>query len=127
MQSVDSSANHDITARDKQMLRQCVDVLSRLRGNVLARLAVIHYPADQEQDSGATVRLMTLHASKGLEFERVWIMGCERGVLPSDKSPLEEEHRLMYVGITRAKQELHLSCVVSERSAPSVFLDEAGV
>jgi len=122
-----ASASPDITARDKQMLRQCVDVLSRLRGNVLARLAAIHHPADQEQDSGAAVRLMTLHASKGLEFERVWIMGCERSVLPSDKSPLEEERRLMYVGITRAKQELHLSCVVSERSVPSVFLDEAGV
>jgi DNA helicase-2/ATP-dependent DNA helicase PcrA len=46
---------------------------------------------------------MTLHASKGLEFETVFLAGLEKGVFPSGLGNLQEERRLMYVGITRAK------------------------
>ena len=60
--------------------------------------------------------LMTLHAAKGLEFDRVYIAGCEDGIFPSymsvtdtDEDAIEEERRLAYVGITRAKKELTLT------------------
>ena len=82
------------------------------------------------------VTLMTLHAAKGLEFPVVFITGLEEGLFPlggaeSDRKELEEERRLMYVGITRAKQKLYLSWAASRyrfgelsHSAKSRFLDE---
>jgi len=99
-----------------------------------------------EGDRGA-VTLMTLHAAKGLEFPAVFGIGWEQGVLPfergedefSDRAQsrardkLEEERRLAFVGMTRAKNELTLTCVRRRRvrgrltsQAPSPFLDEIG-
>lgn len=72
---------------------------------------------DSEND-GQKVTLMTLHAAKGLEFPVVFMVGMEEGILPHSRvfeSPkeLEEERRLCYVGMTRARQELHLSYAYS--------------
>ena len=69
---------------------------------------------NQAQAGQDAVQLMTVHASKGLEFEAVFITGLEEGIFPHDNaqaSPdgLEEERRLMYVAITRARQRLYLS------------------
>lgn len=67
---------------------------------------------DKEEDT-AGVTLITLHASKGLEFPHVYLMGVEEGVLPHDRSKVEgtvdEERRLLYVGITRARETLALT------------------
>ncbi|MFR8103601.1 MAG: ATP-dependent helicase [Clostridia bacterium] len=67
---------------------------------------------DEEQDS---ITLMTLHSAKGLEFPVVFLVGMEEGIFPGYKSigepkELEEERRLCYVGITRAKEHLYLTC-----------------
>jgi DNA helicase-2/ATP-dependent DNA helicase PcrA len=82
------------------------------------------------------VLLMTLHAAKGLEFESVFLPGLEEGLLPHARSltgadALEEERRLCYVGMTRAKERLHLSWARSRQvfgqrrlSEPSRFLAE---
>ncbi|MBC7336625.1 MAG: ATP-binding domain-containing protein, partial [Clostridia bacterium] len=69
---------------------------------------------DALDESADRVTLMTLHASKGLEFPVVFLVACEQGILPHERSrndmdELEEERRLMFVGITRAKQELQIS------------------
>lgn len=74
---------------------------------------------DKSTDDGQKVTLMSLHAAKGLEFPVVFIIGMEEGILPHarvfEASPaeLEEERRLCYVGMTRAREELHLSYAYS--------------
>jgi len=89
----------------------------------------------EEEDESDKVHLLTLHASKGLEFENVFIMGLEEEILPHrnsiEEDNIEEERRLMYVGITRARQTLALSYAASRKqygekieTIPSRFLDE---
>ena len=69
---------------------------------------------DDTEEVGDRVVLMTLHSAKGLEFPVVFLVGLEEGIFPSyrsiaDESELEEERRLCYVGITRAKEDLYIS------------------
>ncbi len=82
---------------------------------------------DEKEKQG--VRLMTIHASKGLEFSVVFIPRLEEGILPHQKSledqrELEEERRLFYVAITRAKDLLYMSYVKDKDSVPSRFLSD---
>ena len=69
------------------------------------------------------VTLATLHAAKGLEWERVFLIGASEGQLPVSDAAIDEERRLFYVGITRAKADLH----ISYRKSPSPFLRESGL
>ncbi|OGC54686.1 hypothetical protein A2797_02270 [candidate division WWE3 bacterium RIFCSPHIGHO2_01_FULL_48_15] len=95
-------------------------------------------PSNSHPNPRGFVTLMTLHSAKGLEFPFVFITGLEEGLLPHSRSltnqeELEEERRLLYVGMTRAQKELHL-CFARERlffgsraiSTPSRFLQEIG-
>ena len=93
---------------------------------------------DSYDEDADVVVMMTLHSAKGLEFPYVFVLGLEEGIFPSEMSrfsqeDLEEERRLCYVGITRAKKELYLSCAASrmmfgqtKRNKPSRFLMEIG-
>lgn len=91
---------------------------------------------EQAGESADAVTLITLHNTKGLEFNRVIITGLEGGIFPRDDKvgeELEEERRLFYVGITRAKDELYITSCAMRRlyghiqpMAPSPFLMEAG-
>lgn len=90
----------------------------------------------ERNDNGSKVTLMTIHSAKGLEFDRVIIVGLEEGLLPHsrsllDREDVEEERRLMYVAMTRAKKKLYLSLTHNRltyggrhSSIPSRFLSE---
>ena len=99
--------------------------------------AALSSDADSKDTAADRVTLMTLHSSKGLEFPVVSLVGLEQGLFPSyrsldDPASLEEERRLCYVGITRAKERLFISHAserrlwggMREAAVPSVFLSE---
>lgn len=90
------------------------------------------YQKEQDGDEDA-VQLMTMHGSKGLEFDTVFLPDCNEGIVPHKKSlkgkEVEEERRMFYVGMTRAKEQLFLSWVAGTRQEPgfpSRFLNECG-
>ena len=86
---------------------------------------------EEDEQAADQVQLMTIHAAKGLEFEFVFLIGCEENILPHKNSlesgSIEEERRLMYVGITRAKHHLVIShCLtrMQDRTQISRFIGE---
>ncbi len=103
---------------------------------VVQKLTLRDMMERSEDDAEADqVQLMTLHASKGLEFPYVYLIGAEEGILPHqtsiDEENIDEERRLMYVGITRAQREITFTLCRERRQygelikpQPSRFLDE---
>ena len=82
-------------------------------GEFLSQIALVS-DIDNLDDVSNTVTLMTLHSAKGLEFPKVFLAGLDEGIFPHQRTfnnagELEEERRLMYVGITRAKEKLHIT------------------
>ena len=104
-------------------------------GDFLERIALVS-DSDQIATAGGRVALMTLHTSKGLEYPTVFITGMEEGLFPHSRSQdddreIEEERRLCYVGMTRARQQLYLTNALSRElygnrqdASPSRFLRE---
>ncbi|HKH55764.1 MAG TPA: UvrD-helicase domain-containing protein [Propionibacteriaceae bacterium] len=109
-------------------------------GAFLERVALVadsdQIPTATDSTDSGVVTLMTLHTAKGLEFDNVFLTGCEDGVFPhqralSNPDELEEERRLAYVGITRARRRLYLSRAIvraawgaPQHNPPSRFLNE---
>ena len=105
----------------------------------LAEISLLSEQENVKKANAKTVTMMTMHAAKGLEFPIVFIGGMEEGLFPhqrsldtTDPTQLEEERRLMYVGVTRAEDKLYLTHArrrkvfgQSEFSMPSRFLEEA--
>ena len=100
----------------------------------LEELALYSNMDDYDEDADR-VSLMTIHSAKGLEFDYVYLAGMEEGIFPSERSSregdIEEERRLAYVGMTRARKELHMTHAgirmlygYSRRNRASRFLDE---
>ena len=104
-------------------------------GEFLTQVSLVS-DIDGMDEIANNVTLMTLHASKGLEFPIVFLAGCDEGIFPSARcsntvSELEEERRLMYVGVTRAENKLYLTTAKRRQMwgeykyyTPSRFLDE---
>ena len=122
-------------------LPQTVETLCRGRKSIpldeFIESLTLDPPEDREEESARSVSLMTLHAAKGLEFPIVFLTGMEEGLLPLlghrgvEEGREEEERRLCYVGMTRAKSRLTLSRALSRKrqgaarsAAPSRFLLE---
>ncbi|MCX7552411.1 UvrD-helicase domain-containing protein [Marinicella sp. S1101] len=147
---VSQSANNKLAKMNKTKLVQdfikWIDALGRDQHLAIDELLnYLSLQTSQEDDNQEdAVRMMTLHAAKGLEFEHVYLVGVEEGILPhansleeseTEDDAVEEERRLMYVGMTRAMQQLKISFVKKRKkrfaddntasySGASRFLDE---
>ena len=119
-------------------LKELANALSEFENldNFLEHVGLVN--ENQKKTHHNSIKLMTLHAAKGLEFDHVYLPGWEEGIFPSSRAldqnsskALEEERRLAYVGITRAKFDLNLSYAssrytygINNYSLPSRFLSE---
>ncbi len=139
------SSSERVAERRWENVRDLVEWLQRLQADehkgetlpeLVAHLSLMDILERQDEDeAGDRVALMTLHAAKGLEFPVVFLVGMEEGILPHQTSieddDIEEERRLAYVGITRARRELIITTAEYRRRAgervrcePSRFLAE---
>lgn len=143
--ALDQSSNEKAAQRKQENIEELLEWLERLqadenRGDSVSEL-VSHLllmdvlERQDEEEGGDRVSLMTLHASKGLEFPHVFLVGMEEDSLPHhtsiEEDNIEEERRLAYVGITRAQQTLTMTYASKRkrfgeliRCEPSRFLEE---
>ena len=143
---LDESGYHEMWKRDKapdapgrlENLKELVSAMADFESlqEFLEHIALVL--DNQNNNNGDFITLMTLHAAKGLEFDFVFLPGWEEGLFPSQRSMdengikgLEEERRLAYVGITRARKKAYISYVGNRRmygswvnAIPSRFVDE---
>ncbi len=143
---LDTCSNPKTADRKKENIVELMEWLKRLLENeggekrtlleVVQTISLMDMlDRNKDQKNSNAVQLMTLHASKGLEFPHVFLVGMEDGLLPHrvsiDLDTIEEERRLAYVGMTRAKKTLTLSLCKQRRNynemidcVPSRFLEE---
>lgn len=111
-------------------VRAIMDILCKMDGDlheIYDRIKEsIRSPSKEVVGSGC-VSLLTLHRSKGLEFDEVWMPAMWQGTLPFGDENVDEERRLCYVGMTRAKSHLTLSLTRGAKFQDSIFLEEAGL
>lgn len=133
-------ADADVMENIDELLADAAELDNQdLQGNpleIFLEQAALYSETDRLDSEADRVNLMTLHAAKGLEFPYVFIIAVEQDILPhrrcrQDPLQMEEERRLLFVGMTRAKEELQLSCAKSRGfrgnqnvSAASMFLME---
>ena len=138
------SSSEDVAERRMSNVNFLIDSLQRVMNEeqvaldeAISRLVLRDLLEQQEEEEASddSVQLMTLHASKGLEFPHVFIIGMEEKLLPHrasiDDGNIEEERRLAYVGITRARQTLSMTMARKRRQfgetincEPSRFIEE---
>lgn len=135
---MDSDKEEDFNrlANIKEFIAFIKDICKKEPGILMEEfLQSISLETEKTTDGEDKLTIATMHSAKGLEFRVVFVVGCEEGILPSDRSlregALEEERRVMYVALTRAKERLYISSAVRRTSyggqskGPSRFFYEA--
>ena len=125
---------------DKRYLKELIEkTFDQYHGTVSGFLqwaATRRVEDEVKDDDENTVKLMTVHTAKGLEFDHVYLVGCIEGKFPMTRkdSDIEEERRIFYVGQTRAKERLVMTCPqeiqyakYSKKTEPSRFISESGL
>jgi superfamily I DNA/RNA helicase len=106
-----------------QVVELCRDYMNGMSGNLQSRIDKASRPRSTKEED---ITLLTMHGAKGLEYDSVWIIGCQDGTIPNSRTDdIEEERRLLYVAMTRAEKDLHLSFAwnrVVTRSDGSCYL-----
>lgn len=134
VQAINGMANHVLkhgrwTAKQTDDIRRRLEnaaaSMASVRGSLAQRLRTLTQKHDKQAGEGAS--LMSMHASKGLEWDNVWIVGCDVGTVPQVREGSEEseERRLLYVAMTRARKFLTLSYCLDKGYSP--FLKECGL
>ncbi len=108
----------------KELVASCLEFEERSQDKSLRaylEMVALTTTLDKLDEDAQVVTLMTLHNAKGLEYPVVFLTGMEEGLFPhsnavEEPGGVEEERRLCYVGITRAREKLHLTCSISRRS-----------
>lgn len=114
----------NLTKNDRgALLKKLAGIVAKLKGTLAQRLNTLTR-LEGDTKTACGVVLSTIHSSKGLEFDCVWIIGAEDNNLPHPDSTEDEERRLFYVGMTRARDRLEISSSL-EDGQPSRFLSEA--
>jgi len=107
-------------------LHAAADMIARMHGSLSQRVHLFQAPKDDKNEDKGGVQLLTMHSAKGLEFDKVAVIQVIDGTCPSaNAGNVDEERRLMYVAITRARDHLYVSSVASRPASP--FIVEAGI
>ena len=121
----------DIGQSKVENVKELINVSSEYKSlnAFLEAIALMESEEKSDKDANSAVNLMTLHSSKGLEFPVVFMIGLEEGLFPHSKSmleqaDLEEERRLCYVGITRAKERLFISFAQMRKNRGEIIYGE---
>ncbi|MDH4207233.1 MAG: ATP-dependent helicase, partial [Desulfobacteraceae bacterium] len=116
LENTQISTSSDWSQKTNDSLKHIIDVCEYFDSNKVDffKIAALQTDTDTYNYQSESVTLMTMHAAKGLEFPVVFIAGCENGLLPfqpldGDLSDIEEERRLFYVAMTRAKERLYIT------------------
>jgi len=133
---IDDFDSKNETKREKALsnlnvLSLMYDIMSQY-GSLESLLETLSLEGEVDDSEEGKVNLMTIHASKGLEFKHVFLMGAVNGVFPSKHTEnMEEERRLFYVAITRAKDSMILTCpstyLADDSFTPTRFIREANI
>ena len=137
-EAIEEKLNLSESYKDEDKKRNIEEFYGMMRDrkdlNLREFLNELSLESDQDKITDEMINVMTIHASKGLEFEHLFVIGMEEGFFPLSDADIEEERRLAYVAITRAKKELTLSYVESRyirgqrsRMGKSRFLTESGL
>jgi superfamily I DNA/RNA helicase len=126
--------------RPSRIIVPIAGIMSGAKGSMKQKIAFIQRlgtakEEGNEEDNWTSIKLMTMHKSKGLEFDYVWIANAERKVCPLENANTDiltpeiiaEERRLFYVAMTRAKKELTITYAEDDKRQPSIFIAEAGI
>jgi len=125
-----------VKGNKRMLLNRASSVIAALSGTLKQRMAFVRNSGKKNENKPIEANvpktiLMTMHASKGLEFDCVSVVSCVEGFSPHLDSPLDEERRLMYVAMTRARHRLvlHVPLVDSDNAAYTIsrFIKEAGL
>ncbi len=135
-----SLTRHNISKESRERIHDAARLLSAQGAWTINELLLfINNGELQREETGTGVTCCTIHAAKGREWATVFLVGCEQGTIPSGRkdTDIEEERRLFYVGLTRAKDKLFVSWCenrpapfqrhVLNSFAPSQFIAEAGL
>jgi superfamily I DNA/RNA helicase len=109
--------------RDVNDLHAAAEMIARMKGSLSQRVHLFQAPKDDKNEDKGGVQLLTMHSAKGLECDKTAVIQVIDGTCPSaNAGNVNKERRLMYVAITRARDQLYVSSVASRPASPFILV-----